>query len=144
MRARCNNPNHQAYERYGGRGIAVDPKWMHSFEAFLKDMGKAPSSKHSIDRRDNDGNYTPDNCRWADKSTQQFNRKLAKNNSSGAVGVTAHGERWRACLVFRGVTYIDRCFDSFDEAVKARAAEAAVVSVIIEAETLLFGDQKCL
>jgi hypothetical protein len=75
MRYRCNNPNHQSYKRYGGRGIKVCDRWQgrSGFKNFLQDMGKRPSNKYSIDRIDNDGDYTPDNCRWADSRTQSHN-----------------------------------------------------------------------
>jgi hypothetical protein len=73
MKTRCYNENHNEYHRYGGRGITVCDRWRNSFEAFYADMGSRPSSFHSIDRRNNDGNYEPDNCRWATKSEQRLN-----------------------------------------------------------------------
>ena len=75
MKARCHNPRSQGYARYGGRGITVCDRWRESFEAFLSDVGLAPSSKHSIDRIDNDGNYEPGNVRWATGTVQQFNKR---------------------------------------------------------------------
>jgi len=73
MRQRCSNSNTVGWNNYGGRGIKVCHRWQNSFAAFLKDMGPKPSAKHSIDRKDHDGNYEPDNCRWATKHEQARN-----------------------------------------------------------------------
>lgn len=75
IKARCYNINNPRYASYGGRGIKVCEKWKHSFDNFLTDMGERPSDKHSIDRIDNDGDYTPENCRWATMTRQQNNKK---------------------------------------------------------------------
>jgi hypothetical protein len=74
MRARCENKEHAAYARYGGRGITVCEAWS-SFEAFLRDMGRRPTSGHSLDRINNDDGYGPTNCRWATKREQNRNRR---------------------------------------------------------------------
>lgn len=75
MRARCGNDGNQDYRNYGGRGIKVCDRW-DKFENFLSDMGEKPSSAYSLDRIDNEGNYTPKNCRWATSKEQCANRRL--------------------------------------------------------------------
>jgi hypothetical protein len=80
MLARCRNPQHPSYPRYGGRGIKVCAKWSRSFSAFLTDVGPAPSPSHSIDRIDNDGNYEPSNCRWVLSVENARNKASTKLN----------------------------------------------------------------
>lgn len=80
LRARCEKVNHPSYKDYGGRGIEVCERWQ-KFENFFEDMGLRPSNEHSLDRTDNNGNYEPNNCRWATKKQQQANRRFS--NSSG-------------------------------------------------------------
>lgn len=75
MKFRCTNPNAESWVNYGGRGIRVCQKWIDSFEAFLDHIGPRPSSRHSLDRIDNDGDYEPGNVRWALKRTQARNRR---------------------------------------------------------------------
>lgn len=79
MRARCTNPNNKFYDRYGGRGIGVSPEWMDDFEAFYNSVGPRPSDGHSIDRKDNDGDYTPGNCIWATATEQANNRSSSRH-----------------------------------------------------------------
>ena len=67
-----NDPNHA---RYAGRGITMCDRWRSSFQHFYDDMGDPPSQLHSIDRRDNDKGYFPDNCRWATAKEQARNRR---------------------------------------------------------------------
>jgi len=75
MLGRCGTKTNTSYHNYGGRGIRVCKRWLDSFENFFADMGLKPSPKHSIDRIENDGDYTPSNCRWATKKDQSNNRR---------------------------------------------------------------------
>jgi hypothetical protein len=72
---RCTNSNNDSYANYGGRGITVCDRWLNSFEAFYEDMGSRPSSDHSIDRRENNGNYEKNNCYWATRIEQNNNKR---------------------------------------------------------------------
>jgi hypothetical protein len=74
MKARCLNPRHFAYSRYGGRGITIDPRWIKSFEAFLADIGACPEDCYSIDRINNDKGYFKENVRWSTARWQANNR----------------------------------------------------------------------
>ena len=77
MKNRCNNPKQANYPYYGGRGIKICAAWSR-YEAFLSDMGRKPSPKHSLDRINVNGDYEPSNCRWADRYTQKTNRNVRR------------------------------------------------------------------
>ena len=83
---RTTNPKNIRFSRYGGRGIAMCERWRSDFQNFLDDMGPKPSPRHSIERRDNDRGYTPENCYWATPKEQANNRK-------STVWLEYHGER---------------------------------------------------
>ncbi len=75
MKSRCYTKSNIGYPYYGGRGITVCDRWLHSFENFLSDMGERPGPEYSLDRINPNGNYRPDNCRWATRETQDNNRR---------------------------------------------------------------------
>lgn len=75
IKERCGKITHPDYYLYGARGIIVCDRWLNSFDNFLLDMGFRPEGKSSLDRIDNNGNYDPSNCRWADIYTQARNKR---------------------------------------------------------------------
>jgi hypothetical protein len=78
MKDRCYNSNDKSYKNYGGRGIKVCDRWLHSYENFLEDMGRKPSPNHSLGRASNNGDYDPVNCRWETTKQQTRNRRNVK------------------------------------------------------------------
>lgn len=106
MVQRCCNPRARAYPKYGGRGITICDRWRRSFEAFIADMGPRPSPSHSVERKDNNGPYSPANCVWATDETQANNsrqnvflefggRRLTVTQWSREIGCDMHTLRSR-------------------------------------------------
>jgi len=121
---RCFNNKSQDFHDYGKRGITVCDRWRHSFINFFADMSYKPSSNHSLDRIDNDGNYEPSNCRWATKKEQARNRRLQKGNISGTAGVTWQKQcnKWIVLLNVNGIFRYFGLYSDLDEAIAARKA----------------------
>lgn len=110
MRRRCYGESDSSYENYGGRGIQVCDRWNPdkggSFENFYRDMGTIPYEGASIERLDVNGDYSLQNCVWADKTTQCFNRRKFKNKTSQYIGVhydEVKNKPWRATLKKEGI-----------------------------------------
>lgn len=121
MIQRCTNPNNSKYDYYGKLGIKVCERWSNSFENFLEDMGKKPDKEYSIDRICGNGDYEPSNCRWADKSTQSYNRDIQSNNKSGIKGVCqdSRSGKWVAQLSFKGKKFRSE-WENKEDAILAR------------------------
>lgn len=95
MRKRCRNPRYKSYKNYGGRGIFVCERWDVSFAAFRDDMGDPPVGM-TLDRINNDGPYSPENCRWATKKQQANNTRT--NRRISFQGETLHLNEWATRL----------------------------------------------
>lgn len=121
MRQRCRNSNNPWYHRYGGRGIKICKRW-DKFETFILDMGIKPTPKHSINRIDNDQDYTPDNCEWATQRDQCLNMGVRKDNKLNTKGIVYDSERlsYRAYYYRDGKQYFVGRFKLLEDAMQAR------------------------
>lgn len=122
MKNRCYNPNNHKYHRYGSRGISVCQEWLDSYFQFEKDVGPRPSSKHLLDRIDNNGNYEPGNVRWSLPSLSSFNRGVRSTNKTGCSGVEYRqsAQSYVARISVNGIRKNLGTFKTLEEAVSAR------------------------
>ena len=120
---RCNNPKNKYYKNYGGRGITVCEEWLDvgNFVAWC-DLTHPNIEGLSLDRIDNDKGYSPENCRWADRTTQNTNQRMKKNNTSGFVGVSWNRTHqvWVAYISVKSKRRSIGTFKIIEEAVQAR------------------------
>jgi hypothetical protein len=114
MRQRCYSPNYTKFMDYGGRGITVCERW-NDFANFLADMGRKPSKRHSLDRIDNDGPYSQENCRWGTKRQQSRNRRKWV-----MIDKVIHGDimtvRWRRIIYVPAISTRNRAPNVLDSA----------------------------
>ena len=101
---RCTNPKNPSFKNYGGRGIVVCERWRNDFAVFLADMGPRPSPAHTIERKKNNGNYEPGNCKWATRGEQL-------RNTRRTIFVVLDGKRMclRDAATAKGVSYQAVC-----------------------------------
>lgn len=122
IRQRCNNPKASYYSIYGGAGIRVSPEW-DKFKDFLDwAMANGYDDTLSIERRDPEKDYSPENCHWACMSEQQSNKRKRINGKSNYIGVSKNRSKWSACVRYKGEMYWLGTFVSELEAAQVRDA----------------------
>jgi hypothetical protein len=125
IKSRCFDEHSTSFPNYGGRGITVCQEWASSYLSFKEwAVVNGYNDKLSIDRINVDGNYCPDNCRWATGSVQQFNKRKPRRNTSGYVGISWNKKEkvWVAYITKDYIMHHLGSFHSLDEAIAARKA----------------------
>ncbi len=121
MKARCLNPKHPSFVNYGGRGITICDMWRDSFINFYEDMGAKPYAEYTLERVNNDKGYSPDNCIWADRTSQILNRRQRKSKL-GLKHIYQKGETQgyyvQICRNYTKVNY--GTYPTIDEAIDVR------------------------
>lgn len=142
MKQRCNNPKNKNYEKYGGRGIKICTEWLNDPKKFF-DWAIKNGYKEglSIDRIDVNGNYEPDNCRWADNETQCLNQRLRKDNKTGYKGIYYSEGVYRVQIRRSKKRYYFGSYKTLPEAVKVLEDAKAMVKEAQPDEPKLFGDE---
>lgn len=119
MKQLCNNPNNNRYEDWGGRGITYCSEW-ESFDNFKADMGEPPSSRHSINRLDNDEDYSKGNCEWATPEVQAINTRTRKDNLLGEKNISLFGGCYRVTFYRNKKRYSSLSVKTLEEAIELR------------------------
>jgi hypothetical protein len=127
MKQRCCNPKEPAYKHYGGRGIIICDEWLddrlgiRNFIEWSEGNGYIPDKGLSIDRKDNDGNYEPGNCRWVTQDIQLLNRRNTKKDGSLEESrIEEYNNLYLTNLYFNGYVYPVGTFTNKNDALKAK------------------------
>ena len=113
MKARC-----KSHPDYAGRGITICPRWSN-FSLFLEDMGERPEG-YTLDRIDNDGSYSPSNCQWSSRSTQQRNRRYCFPDTNPMLGISVFQRGFKVSLDLTSNLRHTKCFQSVGDAIEYR------------------------
>lgn len=140
---RCCNPNNKKYQFYGGRGITVSDEWRNNFLCFIKDMGKAPSQKHTLDRERNNEGYCKENCRWVSYYVQNINRSNTKMFTYQ--GKTQHLTKWAEEFnlnlkslwyrIRRGMTIDQALTTPFEYTCNRKSIKSAITGTLYKSKT---------